>query len=88
MSGWTPATNVHHRDLVLRKPGHEVLVEAKTVGNNAELAVRAAIGQLFTYQYFVYEQQGCETPMLLALFSAPVGDAFVDLLTQLAITAA
>jgi hypothetical protein len=86
VSGWTPATNVHPRDLVLRKPGYEVFVEAKNVGNNAELAVRAAIGQLFTYRHFVYDQQR-ENFTLLALFSEPVGAASVDLLTELGITA-
>jgi hypothetical protein len=49
--GWTAATNVHPRDLTLRGAGAEVLVEAETVGRNAEFAVREAIGQLFTYRH-------------------------------------
>jgi hypothetical protein len=81
-------TNVHPRDLVLRKQGQEVLVEAKVVGNNSEFAVREAIGQLFAYRYFLYSMQERSGPTMLALFSEPVGDAFVDLLTQLTISAA
>jgi hypothetical protein len=84
--GWTGATNVHPRDLVLSKASQEVLVEAKTVPNNAELAVREAIGQLFAYRHFIYRARGQSDPILLALFAEPVGDAFATLLTDLGIT--
>ncbi len=82
-AGWTPATNVHPRDLVLRKGQTEVLCEVKVVGPNAEHAVREAIGQLFTYRYFYPTAQ--PSP-LLAVFSKPVGDAFVDLLEAIGIS--
>ena len=87
-TGWTAATNVHPCDLVLRRAPHEVIVEAKTVGNNAEFAVRDAIGQLFAYRHFLYRARGQTDPMLLALFSEPVGNAFVVLLADLGIEAA
>ena len=86
--GWTAATNVHPRDLVIRRLSQEVIVEAKTVGNNAEFAVRDAIGQLFAYRHFLYRARGHADPILLALFSEPVGDAFVALLTELGIQTA
>lgn len=86
-AGFVPATNVHPRDLVLRDGGHEYLVEAKTVGANAELAVRAAIGQLFTYRHLIYRATDQPEPTLVALFSEPVGEAFVALLRDLHITA-
>jgi MrcB-like, N-terminal domain len=85
--GLTVATNVHPRDLTLRLNGKEVLVEAKTVGPNAELAVRAAIGQLFAYRHLLYRQERKEDPTLLAVFSEPIGDAFVELLNSLGIAA-
>ena len=85
---WKPATNVHPRDLVLKKTSLEVMVEAKTVGNNAEFAVRDAIGQLLAYRQFVYRSRDASDPVLLALFSEPVGTAFVELLTSLGIAAA
>lgn len=85
VNNWTAATNVHPRDLVLRSPSREVVVEAKTVGNNAEFAVRDAIGQLFAYRHFLYRARSQPDPTLLALFSEHVGDAFVALLTALGI---
>jgi hypothetical protein len=89
MPGWTPATNVHPRDLTLRRSGEEkVLVEAETVGPNAEFAVREAIGQLFTYRHPLYRGRQKDDPTLLAVFSEPIGDAFVELLTGLGIAAA
>lgn len=84
--GWTPATNVHPRDLVVTSPaGDHWLVEAKTVGPNAEFAVREAIGQLFAYRHFCYRDVGRPEPRLLALFNEPVGDAFLPLLGDLGI---
>lgn len=80
--GWKPATNVHPRDLVLRRTGDELLCEVKVVKANAEIAVREAIGQLFTYRHLLYTAS--QPPAgLLAVFSDPVGEAFVDLLEQL-----
>jgi hypothetical protein len=78
---------VHPRDLTLRRPGEEVLVEAETVGPNAEPAVREAIGQLFTYQHLLYRERSKPDPILLAVFSEPIGDAFVSLLNDLGIAA-
>jgi hypothetical protein len=63
----------------------EYLIEAKTVGNNAEVAVREAIGQLFAYRHFCYREANASDPILVALFSEPVGDAFIDLLGELGI---
>jgi len=79
----TPATNVHPRDLVIYENDLEWLIEAKTVGPNAELAVRQAIGQLFSYRHFYYRTQGKSDPYLLALFNAPIGGAFEQLLESL-----
>jgi hypothetical protein len=45
-NGGAPATNVHPRDLIVDHLEVHWLVEAKTVGPNAETAVREAIGQL------------------------------------------
>lgn len=64
------------------------MVEAKTVGSNAEFAVCEAIGQLFAYRHFLYRAHGDNDPGLLTLFSEPVGEAFVTLLTALGIQAA
>ena len=46
-------------------------------------SVRAAIGQLLTYRYFLYEPENA--PHLLACFSESVGEAFVRLLEELGI---
>lgn len=80
---WTPITKgVHPRDLVLDKAAMHLLVEAKTVRANSEFAVREAIGQLFTYEYLYYPTGRTNK---VALFSAPVGDLWVQLLNQLEI---
>jgi hypothetical protein len=78
---------VHPRDLTLRRAAEEVLVEAETVGPNAEFAVREAIGQLYTYQHLLYRERQKADPELLAVFSEPIGDAFVRLLNALGIAA-
>jgi hypothetical protein len=75
------ATNVHPRDLVITGPQVEWLVEAKVVKANAEIAVREAVGQLFAYRHFYYRLQGQPDPLLVALFSEAVGDAFTELLS-------
>jgi hypothetical protein len=62
----------------------EWLVEAKVLySGNATDAVRAAIGQLMTYRYFLYQ---CHAPpYLLALFNEPVRDAYSALMESLGI---
>jgi hypothetical protein len=85
---WTATTNVHPRELVLRGHGDDVLVEAKIVGNNAEFAVRDAIGQLFAYRHLLYRECKKGDPRLLVVFSEPIGRAFVTLLNVLGIEAA
>jgi hypothetical protein len=82
-AGLIPATNVHPRDLVITGQNGEWLVEAKVVGRNAELAVREAIGQLFSYRHFYYRKHGVEDPHLLALFTDDVGDGLLELLESL-----
>jgi hypothetical protein len=85
--GLVAATNVHPRDLVVTGPQIEWLVEAKVVKANAEIAVRDAVGQLFSYRHFYYRLQGKPDPRLVALFSEAVGDAFTELLSSLGIEA-
>lgn len=84
--GFAPSTRDHPQDLLLRREGNVWLVEGKILyRGNATAAVRAAIGQLFTYRYFLWPSS--PTPSLLALFSEPVGSAYVALLEELAIAA-
>lgn len=85
--GLVAATNVHPRDLVVTDSSREWLLEAKVVKANAELAVRAAIGQLFAYRHFYYRLQDKPDPLLVGLFSEKVGEAFTELLTSLGIEA-
>lgn len=82
-TGRTALTNAYPRDLVVVDRPLEWLVEAKTVGLNAEPAVRGAIGQLFAYRHFYYREAGKLDPRLLALFNAPIGRGFENLLTTL-----
>jgi hypothetical protein len=86
-AGMVAANNVHPCDLTVDGHGKHWLVEAKTVGLNAEEAVRAAIGQLFTYRHFCYRELRRQDPALVALFSEPIGDAFSELLVTLGIEA-
>jgi hypothetical protein len=82
--GFTPATNVHPRDLTLDRNGDHWLVEAKMVyRGDATSAVRAVVGQLYQYRHFLYPQGN--PPKLVALFSEPVGDAYVEFLEALGI---
>jgi hypothetical protein len=83
----TPANNVHPCDLTVDSADIHWLVEAKTVGPNAEEAVRAAIGQLFSYRHFCYRKLDRPDPALVALFSEPVGEAFEELVVSLNIEA-
>ena len=55
-------------------------------GENVAEAVRAAIGQLMDYRYFLYALKGRPPPSLLALFSAPIGEAYAGLLSSLDIS--
>jgi hypothetical protein len=81
--GFAASTTEHPRDLVLRSGGSEWLVEAKVLyRGNATEAVRAALGQLFTYQFFLY---GADQPRLVALFAEPIGEAYVRLLDSLGV---
>jgi hypothetical protein len=79
--GFAPATE-HPQDLVLRRDGQVWLVEAKVLyQSNATHAVRGAVGQLFTYSYFLYET--LLRPVMVALFSEPIGDAYVAFLESI-----
>ena len=81
---WEPKNKkIGARDLVLvGKTGTEILVEAKTVGQSQEIAVRQAIGQLFSYRYVYYD--GKDIP-LVALFNRPIAELWQGLLTSLKI---
>ncbi|MFI2366906.1 MrcB family domain-containing protein [Streptomyces sp. NPDC018833] len=77
--GYAPITRGQHpKDLVLRRPGAEAetgdewLIEAKVVRNgNPTTAVREAVGQLYEYRHFLYQQQS--EPFLIGLFSEEIG---------------
>lgn len=72
-------TGVHPRDLTLQVDGQEWLVEAKVVYcGNASEAARAAVGQLAEYAHFLYEPNF--PPRKMALFTEPLGKAFVEML--------
>ncbi|WP_080636942.1 MrcB family domain-containing protein [Salinispora vitiensis] len=84
-AGMTVANNTHPCDLTVDGKVLHWLVEVKVVGPNAETVVREAIGQLFSYRHFCYRDIERPDPNLVALFSGPIGDAFVDLLVSLGI---
>ncbi|WP_306359053.1 hypothetical protein [Nocardia sp. CC227C] len=82
--GFIAATNVHPRDLTLRKGSRQWLVEVKVVyQGNATEAVRAVVGQLLQYRYFLHGPTAAVD--LLAVFSESIGSAFVDFLESLGI---
>jgi hypothetical protein len=81
------ANNTHPCDMTVDSVADHWLVEAKTVGPNAEVVVREAIGQLFAYRHFCYRDIDRPDPHLVALFSEPIGDAFVNLIASLGIEA-
>lgn len=83
--GLTAANNVHPRDLTIDGDDMHWLVEAKTVPINAERAARDSIGQLFSYRHFYYREAGRADPLLVALFSEPIGEAFAILLGTLSV---
>jgi MrcB-like, N-terminal domain len=73
--GFRPSTKEHPKDLVLRRDDLEWLVEAKVLyQGNATDAARAALGQLYAYRHFLYEDG---EPQLVALFSEPIGYGYV-----------
>jgi 5-methylcytosine-specific restriction enzyme MrcB-like protein len=82
-TGRTARTDVYPRDLVVVDRPREWLVVTKTVGLDAEPAVRDAIGQLFAYRHFYYREAGKLDPRLLALFNASIGRGFENLLATL-----
>lgn len=76
--------NIGKRDLVLKSSrGEEFLVEAKTVSNDGESAVRDAIGQLLAYRFEYYSKDSW--PELVALFNLPIADFWRLLLDDLGI---
>jgi hypothetical protein len=76
--GYIPTTE-HPQDAVLRADGRTWIVEAKVIYNgHATEAVRAALGQLLAYAYFLHGSD--QRPQLLALFNEPVGAAYVEFL--------
>lgn len=82
--GWAPTTSVHPRDLELHRGDDVCLGEVKVVyKGNATHAVREAVAQLLEYRHFHYP--GGVSPVLLAIFSEAIGDAFVDYLGVLGI---
>ncbi len=71
----------HPQDLVLHKNGDSILIEAKMVyHHDSRNAVRSAIGQLFDYRHFLYATNKRKVPKLIALFSEPIGAAYVSFL--------
>ncbi|MFF5036031.1 hypothetical protein [Nocardia salmonicida] len=86
--GLRPVTvGAHPRDLLIRGLDREVMVEVKVVYNgNATEAVRAAAAQLQMYAHFLYDPD--RPPICLAVFSEPVGPAYVDFLESLGIPSA
>lgn len=64
----------HPVDLSLQLAGKRWIVEVKAVyKGDATRAVREAFGQLFEYRHFLYDEE----TRVVALFSEPVGDAYV-----------
>lgn len=79
------AVSEHPVDLMLSRDGSRWLIEAKVLYKaNATDAVRAAIGQVFTYRYMLYRDSD---PSLVGLFSESIGDGYVELLESLGIIA-
>lgn len=76
--GFVPDTNVHPRDLLLDGKGETWLVEAKVLYlGNATAAVRAALAQTLMYRFLLHRPP---LPSLLAVFSEPIGAAYVTFL--------
>ena len=76
--------NIGKRDLVMMSSGGiEYLIEAKTVSQDGESAVRDAIGQLLAYRFEYYSKDSY--PQLVALFNLPVDEFWQMLLEELSI---
>ncbi len=76
--GLSPSTAVHPRDMTLTRENEHWLVEAKVLyQGNATLAVREALGQLSTYEYFLYPEKSAHK---VALFTEPIGESYVEFL--------
>lgn len=82
--GFRVSNQEYPRDLILRSPNQEWLIEVKVVyGGRTMEAARSAMAQLFSYQYFWYTVPGVPPPTgLVALFSEPIGEAFVRFLNS------
>ncbi len=71
----------HPRDLVLVRGGRQWLIEGKVVRRgNAMSATREALGQLYWYRDG--HKDWVASPQLVALFTEPVGNAFVEFLAR------
>jgi MrcB-like, N-terminal domain len=78
-NGFAVSTRTHPRDLVASRDENEWLIEAKVLYlGNATEAVRAALGQLYSYRHFLYPSGA--SPTMVGLFSEPIGAAFVSFL--------
>jgi hypothetical protein len=76
--GFAVTTAVHPIDLVVHTAQAKWFVEAKVLYHgNATAAVRAALAQVLMYAHFL---GNTPRPKRLALFSEPIGDAYVDFL--------
>lgn len=64
--------------------GTEWLIEANVLYmGNATAAVRSALGQLYSYRHSLYSID--HPPRLMALFSEPIGGAFVAFLESVGV---
>ena len=87
--GLVASTVQHPIDVVFSSAGRECLVELEVVRDaNAAPAVREAIGQLFEYSFAYYVNQSKPEPVLVAVFSEPIGDFYQSLLVRLGIQTA
>ncbi len=85
--GFVPATNHHPIDLVLTSGDVEILVEVKILDwQHPAGGIRESIGQLFEYRKFLRSDWPA-TP-LLAVYNFEPSAVFVELLTDLEISAA
>jgi hypothetical protein len=81
-----PSTAQHPIDIVVAHNGREWLAELEVVRDaNAAPAVREAIGQLLEYSFAYYFSHSKPEPVLVAVFSEPVGDFYIALLSRLGI---
>ncbi len=78
-------TDVHPRDLIVRRDDSEWLVEAKVVyAGDVTTAVRGALAQALMYRYLLHD---APLPTLVALFSESIGELYADFLESLKIGA-